>query len=110
MTGRRVISDLGFAALILIVAVGTGILAEIGRFGPWVKGELKTIALGESVVALWALTRALLLQQARRWEALSPWNHPEGISQTTGLTVATLGLLTAILNLFGAILSLRKTY
>jgi hypothetical protein len=106
MTGRRVISDLDFATLLLIVAVATGVLAEKGRFGPWVEGELKTIALLESVVASWALARALLLRQARRREPGSPSTHPEGIPQTTALIVATLGLLAGILNLFEAMLSL----
>lgn len=107
MSGRRVISDLDFATLLLIVAVATGVLAETGRFGPWVEGELKTIALLESVVAFWALARALLLRQARRREPGSPSTHPEEIPQTTALIVATLGLLAGILNLFEATLSLR---
>jgi hypothetical protein len=37
MEGRRVISDHAFAALILILAVATGVLAASGGFGPWIE-------------------------------------------------------------------------
>jgi hypothetical protein len=108
LSGGRVISDLGFAAIILIVATATGILAETGEFGPWVEGELKTMALLGSVVGFWALTRALLLWRAKRREPESSSNHPAGISQTAALVVATLGLLAGIINLFREMLSLRR--
>lgn len=105
--GRRVISDVGFATLIVIGAVATGVLAEVGTFGPWMKGELKAMAFAESVVAFWALTRALLLRSGHR-EAGTGWRYWEGISQTMPEAMATLALIAGILNIVGAVLTFRK--
>ena len=108
MRGKRVISDLGFAVLIFIVAIATAVLAEKGSFGPWVKGELKTMALLECAVAVWALSRATLLRQSRRREAELPWRHRAGISQRTALSAGALGVIAGILTLIGAVLGLWK--
>lgn len=108
LAGRRVISDLGFAAIILIFAAATGGLAVKGSFGPWVKGELKTMSLLEFVVGCWALTRALLHRKSTRRERESSSRPPDGTSRTAAPIMTTLGLLAGILNIIGTMLSLRK--
>lgn len=105
--GRRKISKAGFAAVMFIGAITTGLLSIQGGRGPLETGLLKTIALLEFVFAVGAAIWAALAP-LRKVPRSVPFGSVPRSRRWDRLLVGVIALLAAALNLIAGVFRLRS--